>query len=167
MVAKSSKQELAILAAANSGLVSAHSYTTGSKFRGEVEKAIERVVVAIKAWPGAEGDKATTWALNRVKQWRKRIIKDGMDEDNSLSCLIYVTMQSLIDIEERILSYDFAKMKIKDRLECKDKLDMIAGIYPHVEWLDNFLDDKGRNFDEYSRGNKILEYLYQEIDFRW
>ena len=48
------------------------------------------------------------------------------------------------------------------KLSTVDEVKRIA--IDHFGW-DSVKDDKGRQFDEYTRGNNILDVLYTEIDF--
>jgi len=164
MISKAGKQELAILAAANGGLVSILSgYEIGNaELRKHIENALLHTTTAIREWPGAD---TTKWALNRVKSWQKKL--GPLNDNNSMSCLIYIAMQSIIDIEERIAMYDgeVSSVSRKDAQANQTKLTLLAPILEHVTWADDFLDDKGRQFDEYTRGNNILDVLYTEIDF--
>ncbi|WP_373031655.1 hypothetical protein [Sulfurovum sp.] len=165
MVAKAGKQELAILAAANAGIVSIlGGYEVGNNdMIWHLSKALDGILEAIKSWPGADTLKDNKWALNRVKQWQKKLGDYG--EENSMSCLIYITHQSIVDIEERIsMELDPLLPREKTVILCQ-KLNLLKPIFEHVEWCDNFLDEKGGRFDEYERGNKILDILYNEIDF--
>jgi len=167
MISKAGKQELAILAAANGGLVSILSgYEIGNaELRKHIENALLHTTTAINEWPGADTIADITWALNRVKSWQKKL--GPLNDNNSMSCLVYIAMQSIIDIEERIALYNGEVFSVsrKDAQANQIKLTLLAPILEHVTWADDFLDDKGRQFDEYMRGNNILDVLYTEIDF--
>ena len=82
-----------------------------------------------------------------------------------MSCLIYITFQSIVDIEERLESYDLWLMKQRDSAFVCQKKDLLKAIYPHVEWCDNFFDARGRQYAEYERGGAILSELYEIIGF--
>jgi hypothetical protein len=164
---RAGKQELAILAAANAGIVSAISgYEIGNKdLRWQMGLVLGQVVDAIKQWPGADTHKDTKWAINRIKQWQAKL--GGYDEGNSLSCLISITLQSVIDMEERIGDYDHAQLSKKDKNACTRKLELLKPIFEPLLWCNDFFDADGRNFKEMERADKILRILYEEIKFEW
>ena len=167
MISKAGKQELAILAAANGGLVSILSgYEIGNAdLKKHLKNALAHTAAAIREWPEADTLADTKWALNRVKSWQKKL--GPLNDNNSMSCLVYIALQSIIDIEERIALYDGEVFSVsrKDAQANQTKLTLLAPILENVSWADDFLDDKGGQFDEYTRGNAILDVLYTEIDF--
>ena len=167
MISKAGKQEMAILAAANGGLVSILSgYEIGNaELKKHLKNALAHTTTAVREWPEADTLADTKWALNRVKSWQKKL--GPLNDNNSMSCLVYIAMQSIIDMEERIALYDGEVFSVsrKDAQANQTKLTLLAPILENVSWADDFLDDKGRQFDEHTRGNNILDVLYTEIDF--
>lgn len=122
------------------------------KMKEHVRKSYESTLKIIEVWPSTGDEiKNGKWIISKVSQWELYLNQEG--DFYKLPIMAAVCDRCLDDLYTRT--------------QDKSKRNILEPLFAHISKIRTFIDPEGRNFPAYEKANKLMDVLYELIEWRW